>query len=104
MKRYTNYREIGISYDTSRDRWVADLRPLGLVPAHPYFNTKAKATEGAKIAFERWLNRDSDDEIAVTKPDITVGQCFKNFLVMSKERAENLDEKFTIGSYQKPHR
>ena len=55
MKRYTNYREIGISYDASRDQWVADLRPLGLVPAHPYFNTKAEATEGAKIAFERWL-------------------------------------------------
>ena len=55
MKRYTNHREIGISYDASRDRWVPDLRPLGLVPARPYFNTKAEATEGAKIAFERWL-------------------------------------------------
>ena len=49
-------------------------------------------------------NRDSDDEIAVTKPDITVGQCFKNFLAKSLERAESPDEKFTIGSYQKPHR
>ena len=45
-------------------------------------------------------NRDNDDKIAVTKPDITVGQCFKNFLAKSLERAENPDEKFTIGSYQ----
>ena len=38
--------------------------------------------------------------MVVTKPDITVGQCFKNFLAMSLERAHNPDEKFTFGSQQ----
>ena len=49
-------------------------------------------------------NRDSDDECAVTKPDISVGQCFKNLLAKSLERGENPDEKFTIGQLSKPHR
>ena len=71
-----------------------------LAPVRPYFDTKAEATEGAKVAFERWFNKDSDDGFAVTKPDITVDQCFKNFPTKSKERVENPDEKFTLGSYQ----
>ena len=41
MKRYTNYRDIVISYDANRERWVADLRPLGASPARPKFETKA---------------------------------------------------------------
>ena len=36
----------------------------------------------------------------MTKPDITVGQCFKNFLSYSLERAHNPDEKFGLGSQQ----
>ena len=43
-------------------RW-ASFRPV------PKFNTKSEATQEAKQAFERWLNRDSDDVCAVTKPD-----------------------------------
>ena len=39
MKRYTNYRDIKISYDDQRDRWVLDLRPLGASPARPPFMT-----------------------------------------------------------------
>ena len=74
MKKFSSYRDIQIKYDTKRDRWFADLRALGVVPARPKFNTKSEATEGAKQAFERWLNRDTDDACAVTKPDITVGQ------------------------------
>ena len=73
---------------------------MGAVPGRPKFKTKAEATEFAKEAFDRWLDRDSDDESAVTKPDIPVGRCFKNFLTMSLERAENPDEKFTLASQQ----
>ena len=62
--------------------------------------TKAEATEGAKQAFERWLNRGSDEEVVAPKPDIPVGQCFKNFLAYSLERAHNPDEKFGLGSQQ----
>ena len=98
MKKFSSYREIQIKYDVKRDRWFADLRSLGVVPARPKFNTKAEATEGAKAAFERWLNRDSDDETVITKPDITVGKCFKNFLAMGLERPESPDEKFSLGS------
>ena len=97
MKRYTSYRDIKISYDDQRDRWVPDLRPLGASPARPPFMTKAEATEGAKQAFERWPNRGSDEEVVAPKPDIPVGQCFKNFLVYSLERAHNPDEKFGLG-------
>ena len=35
MKRYTTYRDIVISYKAKRDRWVADFRPLGLIPERP---------------------------------------------------------------------
>ncbi len=70
------------------------------MPSRPKFKTKAEATEFAKQAFERWLNRVSDDACAVTKPDITVGQCFKNFLAMSLERAHDPDESFGLGSQQ----
>ena len=100
MKRYTNYRDIVGSYNNERDRWVVGFRPLGLIPARPKFETKAEATEAAKLGFERWLNKDSDDEAVITKPDIPVGQCFKNFLAKSKERAKNPDEKFSLGSQQ----
>ena len=100
MKRYTTYRDIVISYDGDRERWAVDFRPLGLIPARPKFDTKAETTKATKSGFERWLNRDSDDECAVTKPDIPVGQCFKNFLERSLERAHDPDEKFTLGSQQ----
>ena len=100
MKKFSSYRDITNKYDSTVDRWVLNLRPFGLVPSRPKFKTKAEAAEFAKEAFERWLNRDSDDECAVTKPDISVGQCFKNFLAMSLERAENPDEKFSLGSQQ----
>ena len=100
MKKFSSYRDITNKYDSTVDRWVLNLRPFGLVPSRPKFKTKAEATEFAKQAFERWLNRDSDDECAVTKPDITVGQCFKNFLERSLERAHDPDEKFTLGSQQ----
>ena len=76
------------------------LRCTGAVPDRPKFRTKAEATEAAKVPFERWLNRDSDEEEVAPKPDISVGQCFKNFLAMSLERAKNPDEKFNLGSQQ----
>ena|GEM_PF-2043840 len=79
---------------------VCRSQGVGVVPARPKFNTKSEATEGAKQAYLRWLNRDTDEACAVTKPDITVGQCFKNFLAYSLERAENPDEKFGLGSQQ----
>jgi len=55
---------------------------MGAEPSRPKFRTKTEAIEAAKVILERWLNRDSDDECAVTKTNITVGQCFKNFLAM----------------------
>jgi|GEM_PF-1927727 hypothetical protein len=101
MKKFSSYQDITNKYDSTVDRWVLNLRPFGLVPSRPKFKTKAEATEFAKQAFERWLNRDSDDECAVTKPDIPRRrQCFKNFLAMSLERAHDPDEKFTLGSQQ----
>ena len=100
MKKFSSYRDITNKYDSTVDRWVLNLRPFGLVPSRPKFKTKAEATEFAKQAFERWLNRDSDEEVVAPKPDISVGQCFKNFLAMSQERAENPDEKFSLGSQQ----
>ena len=44
--------------------------------------------------------RGSDEEVVASKPDITVGQRFKNFLAYSLERAHNPDEKFGLGSQQ----
>ena len=100
MKAFSNYRDIVIRYDAARDRWVADLRSLGLVPERPHFDTKSEATEVTKAAFDRWPNQDGDDAVVAAKLEITVGECFNRFLVKSKERAENPDEKFTWGSHQ----
>ncbi len=60
MKAFSNYRDIVIRYDAARDRWFADLRPLGLVPGRPHFNTKAEAT---KVAFDRWLDQNGEDAV-----------------------------------------
>ena len=87
MKIYTSYRDIVIRYDATRDRWVVDLRPLGLVPGRPKYATKAEATEAAKAAFNRWLNQDGDDAVIAAKPEISVGERFNRFLKKSMERA-----------------
>ena len=101
MKAFSNYRDIRITFDASRESWIADLRPLGLVPGRPYFNTKTEATEAAKAAFSRWLDQDGDDGLVVApKTEISVGECFDRFLEKSKERAGNPDERFGWGSYQ----
>ena len=49
MKAFSNYRDIRITFDASPKSWIADLRPLGLVPGRPYFSTKAEATEVAEF-------------------------------------------------------
>ena len=49
MKAFSNYRDIRITFDASPKSWIADLRPLGLVPERPYFSTKAEATEAAEF-------------------------------------------------------
>ena len=100
MKAFSNYRDIRITFYASRESWIADLRPLGLVPERPHFNTKAEATKVAKAAFGRWLNQDDDDGMVAPKPEISVGECFDRFLKKSIERAGNPDERFTWGSYQ----
>ena len=75
MKAFSNYRDIVIRYDAARDRWVVDLRPLGLVPERPHFDTKSEATEVTKAAFDRWLNQDGDDAVVTAKLEITVFGC-----------------------------
>ena len=65
MKAFSNYRDIRVKYNASRESWFADLRALGLVPERPHFDTKSEATEVTKAAFDRWLNQDGDDAVEI---------------------------------------
>ena len=98
MKIYTSYRDIVIRYDATRDRWVVDLRPLGLVPGRPKFATKAEATGVAKAAFDHWLNQDGDDEVVAAKPEITVGECFNRFHIQVVSRF--IEHQYVVGCKQ----
>ena len=54
MKKFNSYKDIVVKWNDNRSKWQLDLRPLGVKPARPFFESKSKASEAAKKAFDKW--------------------------------------------------
>ena len=88
-KTFNSWKDIHVGFDDDRERWIVNLKPLGLTPGRPSFRTKPEAVECAPEAFERYLDPEhqpvgSGAPAASRKviKDITLGKLLKIFWPM----------------------
>ena len=99
MKQINSHKDLTVTWDEARSKWQLNLRPLGMKPARPMFETKSKAFEAAKEAFDKWQSGGVDVSDVPDHSNITVGELLDLYLDKQLERAKDADEKFGAASY-----
>jgi integrase len=99
MKQINSHKDLTVTWDEARSKWQLNLRPLGMKPARPMFETKSKAFEAAKEAFDKWQSGGVEVSDVPDHSNITVGELLDLYLDKQLERAKDVDEKFGAASY-----
>ena len=98
MKTFNSWKDISIQWSDTKERFIVNLRPLGLKPSRPPFKTKTDAIAYAQDAFMRWSDPDAAPHEAFDDA-LTVDEMLELYLEEGKRRAKDPDVKFGWGSF-----
>jgi integrase len=105
MKKINSWKDISIKWDDAKERFIVNLRPLGIKPSRPAFKTKTEAVSSAQSAYQTYLDP-SYTGLGNTEDEpcgISLSDALKMYLKDAELRANDVDEKFgygSLGNYQ----
>tara|TARA_B110000438_G_C15212827_1_gene393753 strand:+ start:213 stop:518 length:306 start_codon:yes stop_codon:yes gene_type:complete len=94
MKKINSWKDISIKWDDAKERFIVNLRPLGIKPSRPAFKTKTEAVSSAQSAYQTYLDP-SYTGLGNTEDEpcgISLSDALKMYLKDAELRANDVDE------------
>ena len=101
MKTFNSWKDISIKWDDAKERFVVNLRPLGLKPSRPAFMSKTEAVSCAQSSYQKYLDPNYQDASIVdaAPSGLKLSDALEIYLSEARDRATDPDVKFGWGSF-----